>query len=301
MRENNNDVPSDIDYKDQGLTPQELRCGERVWSTRQSAANTSPAPVTTRPQPHHTPEEVPSTLEYKDQGLSLMEVQHRRSSQAAAAVPLEGAVDGATSNGDRLPIVQAIPVEEHEDEHDIVLPPQQQQQSMAYPPPLPHAASSPAPLAPAAVQPHHHDARFATFWKRPTETMLQNATQSDAMAGIAFFMTNPRKGGKFTVPKTIHVGHIFSGSRLDLSYADFVYPVTIIRAGNILGGFHLIVPQGVRIETRGLGLLGRLQGLQSQTVHAAQDAPRIVVQGVAILGSIKVSVNMDVPGVRASN
>ena len=128
--------------------------------------------------------------------------------------------------------------------------------------------------------------------------MLQQAADMDAMGGILFLMLNPKKGGKFTVPRTIHAGQILTGSKLDLSRADFVHPSTTIYAGTILGAFHLTVPRGVRVEARGLGILGAIQGLSSQTVHAGQDAPVVILSGVAILGGIVVHVNEKVPPVR---
>lgn len=139
----------------------------------------------------------------------------------------------------------------------------------------------------------------ATYWKHPTPAMLQQAADVDAMGGILFLMLNCKKGGKFTVPRTVHAGQILTGSKLDLSRADFVHPSTTIYAGAILGGFSLTVPRGVRVEARGLGILGAIQGLSSQTVHAGQDdAPVVILSGVAILGGIKVKVNETVPPVR---
>lgn len=155
---------------------------------------------------------------------------------------------------------------------------------------------------PQPLQQQQYDASAlanrATFWKNPTPEMLRHAADSDGMGGILFIIVNARKRGKFTVPKTIHAGHILTGSKLDLTRADFVHSETTIYVGNVLGGFSLVVPRGVRVETQGLGILGAVKGLASQTVHAGQDAPRVVVQGVAILGGIKVSVNTDVPPVQ---
>jgi len=140
----------------------------------------------------------------------------------------------------------------------------------------------------------------AMFWKNPSPIMLERAQDYQAMGGILFLRTSCRKAGKFTLPKTIHCGQILTGSRLDLSRADFVYPVTTIKVGTILGGFKLTVPQGVRVETHGLGILGSFEGLGSQTVNAGQvdNAPLLILQGVAILGGTKVTVNHDVPAVQ---
>lgn len=140
----------------------------------------------------------------------------------------------------------------------------------------------------------------AMFWKNPSPAMLERASKYQAMGGILFLATACHKGGKFTLPKTIHCGQILTGNKLDLSRADFVFPVTTIIVGTILGGMKVIVPRGVRVETTGFGILGGFKGLPSQTVNASQvdNAPLLIVQGLSILGGAKVSVNHDVPPVQ---
>ena len=155
----------------------------------------------------------------------------------------------------------------------------------------------------------------ATFYKHPTPEMLQHAKGYDAMGGILFIKASTcsfpynkgchdHSGGggghKWTVPETIHMGHILTGTHLDLSCADFIFPTTTITIGTVLGGAKIVVPRGVRVETRGLGILGGFQGLTTQTVnaHRAADAPLLVVQGLAILGGAKVEVNHNAPPLR---
>ena len=141
----------------------------------------------------------------------------------------------------------------------------------------------------------------AMFWKHPSPVVLERAAHYQALGGILFLgVSGARTKGKFTVPQTIHCGQILTGNKLDLSKADFVHPVTTILVGTILGGFKLIVPRGVRVDTNGFGILGGFKGIQSQTVHAGEvdNAPLIILHGFAILGGAKVSVNYDVPPVQ---
>lgn len=66
------DIPSDIDYKDQALTPEQLHRGERV-------------PVSSR---NGEQQRVPSNIQYKDQGLTLQELQQRnRRDQNPTTIP----------------------------------------------------------------------------------------------------------------------------------------------------------------------------------------------------------------------
>ena len=133
----------------------------------------------------------------------------------------------------------------------------------------------------------------ANYFLNPTDEMLQRA-RTQAMGGILFIETSG-SAGKFTLAKEIGVGRILGGDKIDLSRADFVHPITTITAGTILGGLKVIVPRGVRVETRGLGILGGFKGLSNQTVHAGEQAPLVIIQGLSILGGVKVTLNEYVP------
>jgi zinc-ribbon domain len=137
----------------------------------------------------------------------------------------------------------------------------------------------------------------ANYFLNPTSDMVERA-QTQAMGGILFIGTFGLLEGKLTLAKEIAVGRILGGDKIDLSYADFVHPVTTITTGTILGGLKVIVPRGVRVETRGLGILGGFKGLNGQTVHAGQEAPLVVIQGLSILGGVKVDLNERAPPLR---
>ena len=174
-------------------------------------------------------------------------------------------------------------------------------------------ASSSSAAAAAAAAADHHDGG-ALYFKNPSPEMI--AKSNSQVSGGILFIQGPSVGGKFTVPKTLNVGHILSGEKVDLSMADFVHPITTIYVGTILGGIKIFVPPGVRVETSGIGILGGFKGvndgcshrrsrsscssrnLHSHQPHAGQDAPTIQVTGLSILGGVKVIVNDKVPPVR---
>ncbi|CAB9524023.1 Domain of unknown function (DUF1707) [Seminavis robusta] len=140
----------------------------------------------------------------------------------------------------------------------------------------------------------------AVFYKKPTAAMLDGFAKSKAMGGILVIETSDLKG-KFTVPKTIQVGQILNGAKIDMSIADFVHPVTTIVAGSVLGSLSITVPRGVRVESHGIALLGAFGGLkEGQTVHAGQieNSPLVVIKGVTILGGVTVKVNNEVMSIR---
>ncbi|KAL7530053.1 hypothetical protein ACHAWF_003226 [Thalassiosira exigua] len=189
------------------------------------------------------------------------------------------------------PVVQGILVEDY------------QPAASAPPAPEPADTSGTSTAAPefSSASTLDSDIHRATYFKNPTVHMLQQAKQTRSSAGGVLFLTIPANyRGKFTVPESIKTGHILSGDKIDLSCADFVHPVTKINACEILGGLEVIVPVGVRVQMKGIGILGGFdyRSRQGQTVGAEQDAPLVVLSGFAILGGVDVKVNKSVPPVR---
>jgi hypothetical protein len=208
---------------------------------------------------------------------------------------------GGDSSG--VPMAAAVHID---DEPEIHVPVSATTSSTFTSPPSYHQHHDDTPAA-SATGYHHHstttpsssetETEGALFWKNPSPALLARAT-SQIEGGILFIQTPNYTKGKFALAKTLNVGHILSGTKIDLSRADFVHPVSTIYTGTILGGVKVIVPRGVRVETHGIGILGEFEGMRSQTVNAGQDAPLIVVNGLAILGGVKVIVNDSVPPVR---
>lgn len=137
----------------------------------------------------------------------------------------------------------------------------------------------------------------ALYFKNPSSVIMGRSKKFDVNLGVLFIGTaNPK--GKFTVPKCLAVVSILSGSRIDLSVADFVHPVSKIRVlPSVISGLLITVPRGVRVETRGIGVIGVVRGLNTQNVHVGEEAPLLVVQGLTMLGWIEVNVNKNVPPV----
>lgn len=139
--------------------------------------------------------------------------------------------------------------------------------------------------------------RSALYFKHPSPEIMERSKNWGLSFGVLFIGT-PRQMGKFTVPKKISVVSVLDGTKIDLSIADFVFPVTWIRVfPSVLSGVEITVPRGVRVETQGLGILGGIKGI-SQNIPVSDDGPRVVVQGLTVLGGIKVKVNYEVPPVQ---
>ena len=135
----------------------------------------------------------------------------------------------------------------------------------------------------------------ANFFVHPTADMLERAPAYGASGGILFSANNMR--GKFTMPQEITAGNILGATRIDASRADFVHAVTTIHAGTILGSLTVVIPAGVRVAAKGLGVLGQFSGPKQRhaSVSAQDPAPLIVLNGASILGSVCVKVNEACP------
>ena len=171
---------------------------------------------------------------------------------------------------------------------------------------LPVPSAPPAPAAStgvaddAANTQHSGDVQSARYYKSPTPDMLERALHTQKTSGgILFVHVLSNYRGKFAVPRSIKSGHILSGDKIDLSYADFVHPVTKINVGVLLGGVKVVIPRGVRVEMKGIGILGGFEyRRKGQTVGVDYDAPLVVLEGFSMLGGVDVKVNESVPPVR---
>eukprot|EP00039_Didymoeca_costata_P018007 m.331729 g.331729 ORF g.331729 m.331729 type:complete len:207 (-) comp16789_c0_seq1:5120-5740(-) len=108
------------------------------------------------------------------------------------------------------------------------------------------------------------------------------------------------KGSAYVVPKRITASNILTGSILDLSRGRFIYPETTIVANQILGGCRVIVPQGVRVVCKGVGILGSFgKNMEESHAKTTTSSPTITVVGMSILAGMRVTVNNNVPAVKA--
>ena len=63
---------------------------------------------------------------------------------------------------------------------------------------------------------------------------------------------------RFIVPRSISATNMLRGSKLDFRRAVFAFPVVNVYANQILGSCKIICPAGVRVESKGVGILVRL-------------------------------------------
>ncbi|GAA0907149.1 DUF1707 SHOCT-like domain-containing protein [Streptomyces thermoalcalitolerans] len=108
-------------------------------------------------------------------------------------------------------------------------------------------------------------------------------TSSWAVAVLGGF---ERKGG-WVVPKRFNCFTFWGGGTVDLREASFADREVEINCVAIMGGVDVIVPPGVEVVVRGVGIMGGFDH-REDGVPAEPGAPRVIVTGVAFWGGVGV-------------
>ncbi len=134
---------------------------------------------------------------------------------------------------------------------------------------LPAAGSAPAPApAPAPPVDGHR------FGGEPTS--------SGAVAILGGF----DRRGDWVVPKDFSAVAILGGGEIDMRQARFAEPVVTIHAVAILSGITITVPEDATVHVSGIGIMGGFEHCASG--EGEPGGPKIVINGVAILGGVEV-------------
>lgn len=104
--------------------------------------------------------------------------------------------------------------------------------------------------------------------------------------GVAIMSGFERKG-RWTVPKRFSSFAFWGGGTIDLREADFADREVVINCVAIMGGMQVIVPPGVEVVVRGLGIMGGFDH-REEGVRGDPGAPRVIVTGFAFWGGVGV-------------
>ncbi|MGW2780525.1 DUF1707 SHOCT-like domain-containing protein [Streptomyces populi] len=93
--------------------------------------------------------------------------------------------------------------------------------------------------------------------------------------------------GRWTVPKRFNSFAFMGGGEIDLREANFADREVVINCVAFMGGLNVIVPPGVEVVVRGIGVMG---GFDHREEGRPGDpgAPRVVVTGFAFWGGVGV-------------
>ncbi|MGI5139729.1 MULTISPECIES: DUF1707 SHOCT-like domain-containing protein [unclassified Streptomyces] len=100
-------------------------------------------------------------------------------------------------------------------------------------------------------------------------------------------MSGFQRKGRWTVPKRFSSFVLWGGGEIDLREAHFADREVEINCVAIMGGVSVIVPPGVEVVVRGIGIMGGFDH-REEGVPGEAGAPRVIVTGFAFWGGVGV-------------
>ena len=140
---------------------------------------------------------------------------------------------------------------------------------------LPAAAAAPAPLS------LRKDTAAAAGW---SERIVSHTDGSAAGIGI---LGGFQRKGRWTIGRRFTAVCLMGGGELDLREANFAGPEVVISCWALMGGVSIVVPPGVEVDVRGLGIMGGFDA-QEDGVPGEPGAPWVIVKGLALMGGVAV-------------
>ncbi|MEV5877866.1 DUF1707 domain-containing protein [Streptomyces sp. NPDC052101] len=110
--------------------------------------------------------------------------------------------------------------------------------------------------------------------------------EGSSTGGVAILSGFERKG-RWTVPKRFNCFALMGGGEIDLREADFADREVEINCVAIMGGMQVIVPPGVEVVVRGIGIMGGFEHPRDDE-PAEPGAPRVIIGGLAFWGGVGV-------------
>ncbi|MGC5563308.1 DUF1707 SHOCT-like domain-containing protein [Streptomyces sp. FR-108] len=104
--------------------------------------------------------------------------------------------------------------------------------------------------------------------------------------GVAVMSGFERKG-HWTVPRRFNCFAFWGGGVVDLREANFADGEVVVNCVALMGGLNVVVPPGVEVVVRGIGIMGGFDHGQ-EGVPGERGAPRVVVTGFAFWGGVGV-------------
>ncbi|MDT0435862.1 MULTISPECIES: DUF1707 domain-containing protein [Streptomyces] len=149
--------------------------------------------------------------------------------------------------------------------------------------PVPGVPVPPVPLA-SAGQPHPSvDLRKEPVADGSWASRIGHDEHSSSWAVAV--MSGFQRRGRWTMPRRFTCFAFWGGGEIDLREADFAAGEVQINCVAIMGGLHVIVPPGIPVVVRGIGVMGGFDS-REEGVQGDPGAPRVVVSGFAFWGGV---------------
>ena len=105
--------------------------------------------------------------------------------------------------------------------------------------------------------------------------------------GVMFaIMGGHERSGSWIVPRQLKVIAVMGGAELDLREARFGPGVTEIEIFAVMGGAHVIVPPGVRVESIGAAIMGGFDVKAGDATALSDAHPLVRLSGLAVMGGV---------------
>jgi len=98
-------------------------------------------------------------------------------------------------------------------------------------------------------------------------------------------MSGFQRKGSWTVPKVFNCFAFWGGGEIDLREANFADREVEINCIAIMGGMNVVVPPGVEVVVRGIGIMGGFDH-REEGVQGDPGGPRVIVNGFAFWGGV---------------
>ncbi|MEU2726380.1 DUF1707 domain-containing protein [Streptomyces griseoviridis] len=141
--------------------------------------------------------------------------------------------------------------------------------------PLPRASSGPSYPSVSLLKDQAPDGSWAS------RVVGGEHASSWAVAVMSGF----QRRGRWTMPKRFNCLAFWGGGEIDLREANFADHEVQINCVAIMGGLNVIVPPGVTVVVRGVGIMGGFDS-REEGVPGDPGAPRVTVTGFAFWGGV---------------
>ncbi|MEV6111022.1 DUF1707 domain-containing protein [Streptomyces sp. NPDC052109] len=106
-------------------------------------------------------------------------------------------------------------------------------------------------------------------------------------SGAVAIMSGFQRKGRWTVPKRFNCFAFWGGGEIDLREADFADREVEINCVAVMGGVQVVVPPGVEVVVRGIGIMGGFDHPRDDG-PSEPGAPRVIIGGLAFWGGVGV-------------
>ncbi|WP_369259778.1 DUF1707 domain-containing protein [Streptomyces sp. R35] len=132
----------------------------------------------------------------------------------------------------------------------------------------------------------------------PPVSMVKQPAESGSWAGrivggegssawAVAIMSGFERKGRWTVPRRFNSFAFWGGGEIDLREANFADREVVINCVAIMGGVNVVVPPGVEVVVRGIGIMGGFDH-REEGQPGEPGAPRVIVTGFAFWGGVGV-------------